>query len=84
MKTNGSDIRKWVDTLNNHKPYYLAVMDDEGHLTFANSQFYSNFQASLPPEMQNRFFDLVHENDRPKLNKSLLPVHCAMRQSPLK
>jgi len=77
MKTNGSDIRKWVDTLNNQKPYYLAVMDAEGCLTFANSQFYNSFQASLEPEMQNRFFDIVHENDRPELNKVL--ASCSLR-----
>jgi PAS domain-containing protein len=71
MKTNGSDIKKWVDTLNNQKPYYLAIIDAEGSLTFANSQFYSSFQASVGPEMQNQFFYLVHENDRPKLNKVL-------------
>ena len=71
MKTNGSDISDWIDSLNNQKPYYLAVMDAEGCLTFANSQFYNSFQASLEPEMQNRFFDLVHENDRPELNKVL-------------
>jgi PAS domain-containing protein len=77
MKTNGSDIREWVDTLNNQKPYYLAVMDAEGCLTFANSQFFNSFQASLEPEMQNRFFNLVHENDLPELNRIF--ASCSLR-----
>ena len=71
MKTNGTSIAKWVDTLNNKAPYYLAVVDAEGRLSFTNSRFYGSFQAALRPEMQNKFFDLVHENDRPQLTRAL-------------
>ena len=71
------NIRKWVDNLSDQKPYYLAVIDDEGRLTFANSQFYSSFQAPVKPDTQHNFFDLVHENDRPELNKVL--ASCSLR-----
>jgi PAS domain S-box-containing protein len=71
MKTNGTPIEKWANTQNDQTPYYLAVVDAEGSLSFTNSRFYSSFQAALKPEMQNRFFDLVHENDRPQLTRAL-------------
>src|SRR5579872_3591757 len=71
MITNGATISEWVGALNNDRPYYLAVVDEQGRLTFTNSNFYISFQAAQPPALLNGFFDLVHENDRHLLNEVL-------------
>jgi len=71
MNTIGANISKWVDTLDDQKPFYVAVIDDQGSMTFTNSHFYTSFQASRAPAGYNGFFDLIHENDRDQLNEAL-------------
>ena len=71
MNTIGENISKWVHTLDDQKPFYVAVIDDKGSMTFTNSHFYTSFQASRSSVVSNDFFDLIHENDRPLLNETL-------------
>ncbi len=71
MKTNGTSIGDRIGSLNGQDPYYLAIIDDQGCMSFTNSHFYRNFQPSQGAETGNRFFDLVHMNDRQQLNETL-------------
>ena len=43
MFNNGLHISEWVASLDIHKPFYLAIVDKEGLLSFTNSRFYTEF-----------------------------------------
>ncbi|HEY4062954.1 MAG TPA: ATP-binding protein [Puia sp.] len=69
--STGLHINEWVSTLADHQPYYLAIFDGEGRLSFTNSQFYNSFLPSGGPAAGHSFFDLVDQNDRIPLQESL-------------
>lgn len=71
MNTIGANISKWVRTLDDQRPFYVAVIDDQGSMTFTNSHFYTSFQACRGAAGPSGFFDLIHENDRCRLNETL-------------
>src|ERR1700744_3601254 len=81
MNTIEANISKWVGNLGDQKPFYVAVIDDEGSMTFTNSHFYTSFQASRATARYNGFFDLIHENDRNRLNEALTSL--SLRDNPL-
>ncbi len=45
------------------KPFYLAIIDKEGLLTFTNSRFYTEFLCSSDQPVHTSFFDLVPQRD---------------------
>ncbi len=48
MNTNGIHISEWVASLDVRKPFYLAIVNRQGDLTFTNSGFYTRFLS--PPK----------------------------------
>ena len=71
MNTNGIHISEWVASLDVRKPFYLAIINQEGALTFTNSGFYTRFLSSPEAMTHHSFFDLIHWGDQ-ALFKDLL------------
>lgn len=63
MISNAIHISEWVASLDVRKPFYLAIIDKEGLLTFTNSRFYTEFLCSLEQPVHTNFFDLVPQSD---------------------
>src|ERR1700744_4507626 len=78
MHSNGIHISEWVASLDVRKPFYLAIIDQEGVLTFTNSGFYTRFLSSPETMIHQSFFDLIHRGDR-ALFKDLL-VACSLQE----
>jgi len=74
MNTKGINISRWAGSLNDQQPFYVAVIDAQGEMSFTNSYFYTTFQASHTSGTPNAFFDLVHESDRLQLNETLVAL----------
>jgi len=81
MLTNGIHISEWVASLDVRKPFYLAIIDQEGALTFTNSGFYTRFLSSPETTIHNSFFDLIHWGDQ-ALFKDLLAA-CSFKEDPV-
>ncbi len=77
MKTNGINISAWVNALGDERPYYLAIIDEDGHMNFTNSRYYTNFLSQKASVSENSFFDHVHEKDRARFGNIL--TACASR-----
>jgi signal transduction histidine kinase len=77
MKNNGINISEWVASLRDRNPFYLAIINEEGLLTFTNSRFYTHF-VSRESTAQHNFFDLVHQGDRVQLKNTL--VACSAQE----
>lgn len=80
MTTNGTSLGKWAETRHGQKPYYLAIIDFDGWMSFTNGYFYRGLPSanpSQPTTTGNNLFDFVHENDRQQLNKTL--ATCSLR-----
>ena len=65
MNTSAIHISEWVATLDVRKPFYLAIINQEGILTFTNSVFYTRFLSSHEMTADHSFFDLIHPEDQP-------------------
>jgi signal transduction histidine kinase len=78
MNNSSIQISEWVASLEDHQPYYLAIIDKEGHLSFTNSQFYNCFLPEGEPLPNQSFFDLVDQADRQPLKESL--AACSTQQ----
>src|ERR1700748_470940 len=81
MHSNGIHISEWVASLAIHKPFYLAIINKEGALTFANSELYTRFLSSSETMTRNDFFDLIHRGDL-ALFKDLLTA-CSYQEDPV-
>ena len=76
MKTSEISISEWAASLTGQQPFYVAIIDEEGRLTFTNSYFYTHF-LSARHVAADSFFDLVHQGDRMQLQDSLR--ECSLR-----
>src|ERR1700744_3843555 len=63
MHSNGIHISEWVASLDVRKPFYLAIIDKEGALTFTNSAFYTRFLTRPETMSHEGFFGLIHRGD---------------------
>jgi signal transduction histidine kinase len=70
MFSNGLHISEWVASLDVQKPFYLAIIDKEGRLSFTNSRFYTEFLSTDGQPTKTSFFDLVPQSE-----------HCAFKDS---
>ncbi len=80
MNTNGIHISEWVASLDVRKPFYLAIIDQDGVLTFTNSEFYTRFLSSPETKVHHTFFDLIHRGDQ-ALFKEML-AGCSLKEDP--
>lgn len=72
MNTNAIHISEWVATLDVRKPFYLAIINQEGVLTFTNSGFYTRFFSTHGAMADHSFFDLIHRDDQPLFKDRLM------------
>jgi PAS domain S-box-containing protein len=63
MISNEIHISEWVASLDVRKPFYLAIIDKEGLLTFTNTRFYTEFLSTFEQPVNTSFFDLVPQSD---------------------
>ena|ERR1700735_1440748 len=70
MFNNGIHISEWVASLEVHKPFYLAIIDKEGRLSFTNSRFYTELLSGNVHPTAASFFDLVPPSE-----------HCAFKDA---
>jgi PAS domain S-box-containing protein len=63
MNNTGLHISEWVASLDVRKPFYLAIINKEGDLTFTNSGFYTRFLSSPETMTHDGFFGLIHRGD---------------------
>ena len=71
MSTNGIHISEWVAALDIRKPFYLAIMDEDGFLSFTNSRFYTQFLSTREFSIHTSFFDLVPPSDQASFKEIL-------------
>ncbi len=81
MNSNGINISEWVASLDARKPFYLAIIDKQGFLTFTNSRFYTQLLSTRELSIHNNFFDLVPHNDRTHF-KDILGA-CSLQEDPI-
>jgi signal transduction histidine kinase len=81
MYSNGIHISEWVASLDVRKPFYLAIIDKNGVLTFTNSGFYTQFLSSRETAIHTGFFDLVHQGDLAAFKDNL--DACALQEEPV-
>jgi hypothetical protein len=81
MYNNGVHISEWVASLDIRKPFYLAIIDRTGVLSFTNSSFYTQFLSSLELTIRTNFFDLFHKSDLAGF-KDTLDV-CSLQEEPV-
>jgi PAS domain S-box-containing protein len=81
MNANGIHISEWVAALDIRKPFYLAIMDEEGFLSFTNSRFYTQFLSAPGSSVHASFFDLVPQSDQASF-KEILAVS-ALQEEPI-
>lgn len=70
MFNNEIHISEWIASLDIHKPFYLAIIDKEGILSFTNTRFYTEFLSRHFQPTGASFLDLVPQSD-----------HCAFKDS---
>lgn len=70
MTTSEIHISEWAASLTGQQPFYVAIIDEEGRLTFTNSRFYTRFRPAQHGSADS-FFDLVHQEDRVRLKDTL-------------
>jgi PAS domain S-box-containing protein len=81
MNTNGIHISEWVAALDIRKPFYLAIMDAEGFLSFTNSRFYTQFLSTDGVSIHTSFFDLVPQSDQASFKEIL--AASALQEDPI-
>jgi hypothetical protein len=62
---------KWVASLDIRMPFYLAIMDEKGLLTFTNSRFYTEFLSDREFSIHTNFFELVPQSDQDSFKEIL-------------
>jgi signal transduction histidine kinase len=63
MPSHALHISAWTAGLENHKPFYMAVIDEQTRLSFVNTHFFTTFQQ-LAMQAQEKVFDaLVDDQD---------------------
>jgi signal transduction histidine kinase len=81
MNSNGINISEWVGSLDVRKPFYLAIINKQGFLTFTNSRFYTQFLSTREPSGHNSFFDLVPQSDQAHFKDTL--AACSLQEDPI-
>ena len=71
MKNNGINISDWANALSNQKLFYMAVLTENGHMTFVNSHFFKTFHRPAESVNSKNFFDSIHPQDVNKLKVAL-------------
>jgi signal transduction histidine kinase len=81
MNSNGINIGEWVASLDARKPFYLAIINKQGFLTFTNSRFYTQFLSTREFSIHNSFFDLVPQSDQAHFKDTL--AACSLQEDPI-
>jgi len=81
MNSNGINISDWVASIDARKPFYLAIINKQGFLTFTNSRFYTQLLSTRELSIHNSFFDLVPHNDRAHFKDTL--GACSLQEEPI-
>jgi signal transduction histidine kinase len=81
MNRNGINISEWVASLDAGKPFYLAIINNQGSLTFTNSWFYTRLLSTREFSIHNSFFDLVPQNDQAHFKDTL--AACSLQEDPI-
>ena len=81
MNSNGINISEWVASLDARKPFYLAIIDKQGFLTFTNSRFYTQLLSTREFSILNSFFDLIPQNDQAHFKDTL--AACSLQEDPI-
>jgi signal transduction histidine kinase len=81
MNSNGINISEWVASLDARKPFYLAIIDKQGFLTFTNSRFYTQLLSTREFSIHNSFFDLIPQNDQAHFKDTL--AACSLQEDPI-
>jgi PAS domain S-box-containing protein len=81
MNSNGINISEWVASIDARKPFYLAIINKQGFLTFTNSRFYTQFLSTREFSIHNSFFDLVPQSDQAHFKDTL--GACSLQEEPI-
>jgi PAS domain S-box-containing protein len=81
MNSNGINNSDWVASIDARKPFYLAIINKQGFLTFTNSRFYTQLLSTRELSIHNSFFDLVPHNDRAHFKDTL--GACSLQEEPI-
>jgi signal transduction histidine kinase len=81
MNSNAINISEWVASLDARKPFYLAIIDKQGFLTYTNSRFYTQFLSTREFSIHNSFFDLVPQSDQAHCKDTL--AACSLQEDPI-
>jgi signal transduction histidine kinase len=81
MNSNEINISEWVASLDARKPFYLAIIDKQGFLTFTNSRFYTELLSTREFSIHNSFFDLVPQSDQAHFKDTL--AACSLQEDPI-
>jgi signal transduction histidine kinase len=71
MINHGLALATWCEELEQHHPLYMAVIDNEMHLSFVNSHFYRAFQQIAMPGSDRLFSSLIDNQDLEQLDGAL-------------
>jgi signal transduction histidine kinase len=63
MPSHALHISAWTAGLEKHKPFYMAVIDEQTRLSFVNTHFFTTFQQLAMPAKEKVFDALVDEQD---------------------
>jgi len=62
MINQGLQISTWTAGLGNHHPFYMAVIDSDGHISFVNSHFLRTFQQISMQPNGKLLISLIHDD----------------------
>jgi signal transduction histidine kinase len=63
MPSHASHISAWTAGLENHEPFYVAVIDEQTRLSFVNTHFFTTFQQVAMQAKEKVFNALVDDQD---------------------
>jgi len=64
-------LASWTDRIEDHKPFYLAVIDGETRLGFVNSHFHLRFQQADHPTQPSMLRCLIDDRDRRRFDNAV-------------
>ncbi|HLX67915.1 MAG TPA: hypothetical protein VKR41_12990, partial [Puia sp.] len=64
-------LDKWADSRQQHRPFYMAVLDSDEQMTFVNAPFIQTFRCAKVAVGKAEFSGLTHQADQERVKKAI-------------
>ncbi|HXD79427.1 MAG TPA: ATP-binding protein [Puia sp.] len=73
------NLDKWADSRQQHRPFYMAVVDSDERITFVNAQFIQTFRCAKVAVGKAQVSQLIHHADQERVRTAM--SGCRERQT---